>query len=358
MTEKNMTDSTNIQREEEEKKNANFWPLILVATVLVIAFLKLAKIIVLPIVISIFLSFLLIPVIHWLRQHRVPAVLSSFLSLGLVFLVIVFVISLFVVSLRSLSASLPTYETRLMLLLSNAIEYINSFGFDIQAQDLMKTLDVKALMGVAGKGVGFVLGFGMDLLKYGLMIFFVTLFMMIESTRIGEKAVRAFGQGDLIGDSTKRIAMEIQRYIMFKTLISLATGILAWAFLSIVGVDFPLVWGLITFLLNFIPSVGSIIATFPPLFMALIQFDSPIKYAVITLIGLGGIQLAIGNYLDPKIMGENLNLSTLVIFISMIFWGWVWGPIGMLIAVPIAVALKVMMQHHPRTKPIAMMMEG
>lgn len=341
-----------------KNKNPNFWPLVIIGTLLVIGFLKLAQVIVLPIVISTFLSFILIPVIHWLRNHRVPPVLSSFLSLGLVFVIMAFVISLFVVSLRALSETLPSYEKRVLYLLNEVIFYVNSFGFDYHANDLKHILDIKGMMGVAGKSLGAILGFGVDILKYGLMIFFITLFMMIESTRIGEKAVRAFGQGDMIGDSTKHIALEIQRYILFKTLISLATGFLAWVFLTIVGVDFPLVWALITFLLNFIPSVGSIIATLPPVLMALIQFDSPLKYALIVLLGLASIQVTIGNYLDPKIMGEHLNLSTLVIFISMMFWGWVWGPIGMLIAVPIAVALKVILTYNDRTKPIAMMMEG
>lgn len=339
-------------------RNPNYWPLLTIATLLVIGFIKLAKIIVLPLVISIFLSFLLIPVIHWLRRHKVPPVLSSFMSLGLVFLVMAMIISLFVVSLQTLTGSIPSYEARVIELLNDFIQYLNSFGLNLSTEGLMGQIDVKAMMGVAGKSFGAIFGFGLDIFKYGLMIFFITLFMMIESTRIGEKAKRAFGQGEMMGFSARQIALEIQRYILFKTAISGATGILVWVFLTIMGVDFPLVWGLITFLLNFIPSVGSIIATLPPVLMALIQFDHPLKEALIVLIGLASIQVTIGNYLDPKIMGENLNLSTLVIFVSMVFWGWVWGPIGMLIAVPITVALKVILTYHPRTKPIAMMMEG
>lgn len=338
--------------------NSQYWPLIIIASLMIIAFLKVAKIIVLPIVVSIFLSFMLIPIIHWLRRKKVPAVLSSFLSLGLVFLVIAFTISIVVVSLQSLSASLPGYEERVQILLAKLVNYINSFGFSLNAQDFLAIIDIKSLMSFAGKSVGAILSIGFDILKYGLLIFFISLFMMIESTRIGQKARKAFGQGQILDDSSKHIAIEIQRYIFYKTIISLTTGILVWAVLRIIGVDFPLVWGLLAFLLNFIPSVGSIIATLPPVLMALLQFDSPLKYAAIVLACLMAIQVSIGSYLDPKIMGEHLNLSTLVIFISMVFWGWVWGPVGMLIAVPIAVTFKVAMHHHPRLKPISQMMEG
>jgi AI-2 transport protein TqsA len=194
--------------------------------------------------------------------------------------------------------------------------------------------------------------------KNSLMIFFITMFILLESTRFKQKSERAFGPKNKLTTAMVEIASEIKRYMLFKSLISLLTGFLVYISLKVAGVDFPLVWGILAFILNFIPSIGSIMASIPPVALALIQFSDPIQGVVMVGLILGVIQVSIGNFLDPKIMGDSLNISPLIIFLSMVFWGWLWGPMGMLIAVPLAVCIKVTAGQIDKLKSLAIMMEA
>ena len=326
----------------------------IIAIILTIAALKLSQTILLPITISIFLALLLFPVIHWLEGKKVPTLLSSLLSLGVVFIIMAIIGYLATVSFELLMAKKSFYEQRFQHLLSYAVGIIRGYGIPINQEIIRNQFDLSYIFGFLGKGFLSVF----TLLKYAILIFFTTLFILLESKIFKRKALEIFDTDNNLLQSFQQISIEVQRYIFFKTMISFATGALVWLFLKIMGVDFPLIWGLITFLLNFIPSVGSIIATTPPVLMSLIQFENPLQTAVIILIGLGVIQLVLGSYLDPRIMGQNLNISTLVVFLSMVFWGFIWGPVGMLLAVPLTVIVKVSLTHYKSTRNIAKMLEG
>jgi predicted PurR-regulated permease PerM len=253
-----------------------------------------------------------------------------------------------------MSVKLPFYIERIRELITWGAEKMRSFGIEADWGLLLKEIDPNVIAMWAGQSLLSVI----NLLTYGLVVFFITLFTLLESGHFKSKVIRAFGESNIFSDSSKQVAAEIQRYLLFKTLISFSTGFFVWAFLKIVGVDFPIIWGLLTFLLNFIPSIGSIVATIPPVLISLVQFENPLRQSLIVLLGLMAIQVTIGNYLDPKIMGRSLNLSALVIFMSLIFWGWMWGPVGMLLAVPLMVILKVALSHNPKTRPMAIMLEG
>jgi predicted PurR-regulated permease PerM len=333
--------------------NPNIAILSVIALLLLMAFLKLAQVIVLPFVLSIFLSFLLLPIIYFLQKKGVPAIISALFSLGIVFILLFTLSSLLTVSLKSLGQALPSYFEKFEFLAFEMTHFIKQYGIELNAKLLLDNIDSTSVASLAGQSLSFILG----IMKYSVLVFFITLFMLLEASRFKDKAIKAFGKGNIFDDSTAQVGKEIAQYLGFKTLMSLTTGILVWAFLTLMGLDFPLVWGLLAFILNFIPSVGSIVASIPPILLALLQFESPFKMFVIVTIGLLLIHISIGNYLDPKIMGDNLNLSTLIIFLSMVFWGWMWGPLGMLIAVPLAVCIKVALAHNARTKPISIMME-
>ena len=323
----------------------------ILAVLALIGSLNVASSILIPFVLSIILAFVLMPVVIQLKNRKVPGALAAVASLGLAMAFLSVVSYLVYLSLNSMNQAIPTYSLKFKEFFHSADEFLAGYNVDINSYwpEVQKQATV-----MVGKTANILLG----LSKNGLLIFFITLFMLIEGTRYQTKAVKAFGKGNFFATSAAKIAQDIQRYLMFKTLISLATGTLVWIVLTIIGLDFPLVWGLLAFVLNFIPSIGSIVASLPPILLALVQFDSPVQYALIVAVCLLTIQGIIGNYLDPKIMGDNLNLSPLIIFLSMVFWGWLWGPVGMLLAVPLAVSLKVALHHHERSRPIALMMEG
>lgn len=155
---------------------------------------------------------------------------------------------------------------------------------------------------------------------------------------------------------TQSISHQISRYLTVKVLISLVTGAVVWVVLTILRIDFAVTWAALAFFLNFIPAIGSIVASIPPILLALIQFYPNYWPASICLLSLWMIHTLIGNVLEPKIMGEHLNLSPVVMLISLIFWGWLWGFVGALLAVPITAAIMIVCEHVAHLRPISIMM--
>ena len=155
----------------------------------------------------------------------------------------------------------------------------------------------------------------------------------------------------------KTVDSQVRQYLVTKTLISLGTGILTWLVLLILGVDFPLVFGFIASVLNYIPNIGSTIAVLFPFALSLLQFES-LGVPLGVILGLGGTQMVMGNVVEPRIMGYRLNLSPLLILVSLIFWGWLWGMWGMILAVPMMAAIKIVMENLDPVKPIAALMSG
>jgi len=151
------------------------------------------------------------------------------------------------------------------------------------------------------------------------------------------------------------VAANINRYMGYKTLISLATGLLIWVLLMIIGVDFAGTWGVLAFLLNFIPGIGSILAAVPAIAWALVQLGLPA--ALLTLLAYLVVNIAIGNFVDPRLLGRKLGLSTLVVILSLIFWGWVFGPIGMLLSVPLTMITKIVLASREKTRWLAVLLE-
>jgi Predicted permease len=146
----------------------------------------------------------------------------------------------------------------------------------------------------------------------------------------------------------------VQRYLGIKTGASLATGLLVGAFNLAIGLDFYILWGVLAFVLNYVPSIGSIVAAVPPVALALVQLGP--GWAVAVLIVYIGVNLTIGNFIEPRILGRRLGLSPLVVILSLFFWGWVWGPAGMLLSVPMTVVVKLLLEIPPETRWLAVLL--
>jgi len=175
------------------------------------------------------------------------------------------------------------------------------------------------------------------------MVLVLTIFMLSEARMFGRRADAIL---DARGPNFQRIlsaTSDIQRYLAIKTLVSLATGILAGFLCWSARLDFFLLWGILAFALNFIPVLGSIIAGVPPLILALLVHGGPSAMAI--AIGFISINVFLGNFLEPMLMGRRFGLSTLVVIVSVLFWGYVWGPVGMLLGVPLTMVLKVMLDN-------------
>lgn len=307
-----------------------------------------------PATISLFLMMLITPLVQFLARYRIPRLLSTLAALALALLLLFTVIAILAVSLGDLQQRVAFYSTQMRETIEIWSPQLEQYGLVFGMQELRQMLDPSFLFRIASTSVT---SFA-ELFKDVVIIFFITLFLSMEGPRLRTRLTRVVANEQIISGLLIQVTSDIRRYLVFKSLISLATGLLAGLFLFLLGVDFPLFCGLLTFVLNFIPTVGSIIATIPPLLIVLLQYNEPLSMLIKVLSGLVGMQVVIGNYLDPRIVGRSLNVSPLVIFGGMIFWGWLWGPAGMFLAVPIMVSFKALLRHLHGGERYASLLEG
>ena len=180
--------------------------------------------------------------------------------------------------------------------------------------------------------------------------------LLLEAATLSRKIQRAMGERMQELERYRTVLGQVQQYLMIKTGISTLTGILIFLWLRVLGVEFAGVWGLLAFLLNYVPTIGSILAGIVPVMLALLDQSLGVSLAV--LAGYVVVNIVLGNIVEPRIMGKRLGLSPLVVFLCMVFWGWVWGPIGMLLAVPLTMAVKIFFENTEDLRAVAIMMDS
>ncbi len=311
----------------------------------------------LPFALALLLSIIFKPIVQHLRDRRVPTALALVVVLLAFFLVIFLVGWTLYTSTMTMAGELPGYEERIGRLFDGAerfiVERAASLNLDVAEIAWGDAVDVAALGSTLTSGVGSFLSF------MGSM-FLVLLFMMFILAGSGDlafKVRRAFpaAHADRIARVVSNVDAQVRRYLVTKTLVSLGTGFLTWLVLVIVGVDFPLVWGFVAFVLNYIPNLGSLIAVLFPVVLSALQFES-LGIALLVLGLLMACQTVMGNVVEPRMMGFTLNLSPLLILVSLIFWGWLWGAWGMVLAVPLTSAIKILFENLEPLRPLSMLM--
>ncbi len=198
-----------------------------------------------------------------------------------------------------------------------------------------------------------------NILGNTIWVLLFMLFMLAERGEVARRIVTGFGQdrAESILKTIGHINKSVQHYLGLKTLVSLITGVLVAIILWLFDVPFALLWGVLAFLMNFIPNIGSLVASVPPIAITLFHFGSLGKTLLVAII-ITAIQFSVGNFLEPKLMGRGLNLSPLVVLLSLIFWGWMWGLVGMLVSVPLTAAIKIALEQMEATRPIATLISG
>jgi predicted PurR-regulated permease PerM len=184
-----------------------------------------------------------------------------------------------------------------------------------------------------------------------LLITFTVIFILLEASSFPTKITAAFGDTSRALGPAKQFLDDLGRYLGIKTLVSIITGLLVWLLTWWLGLDFPRLWGMLAFLLNYIPTLGSIIAAVPAVLLALLQLGVPEAGA--TAVGFMAINIAFGNFIEPRLMGYGVGISPLIVFVGLIFWGWVFGPVGMLLSVPLSMTLKLALESDDRTRWVA-----
>ncbi|MBT8397432.1 MAG: AI-2E family transporter [Gemmatimonadetes bacterium] len=327
----------------------------LALVVVVVAGLKLGAPILLPFALALFLAILTLPIVVWLQQRRVPRGPAVFLAVLVDLALFGLLVLLASQSLNDLEFRLDRYGTRLSDIWTSWIQSLQEATFpgaNFLAEYLNPDiLDPGQLFSFAGNTLATAFSFASS----AFLVFLVLIFILAEATVFPAKFRAILGREQGHSSRSTKIVAEVQEYLGIKTFISLATGILLGAWCWVLDLDFPILLGLLAFVLNYVPTIGSIIASVPAMLLGLIQVGP--GHALLVGVGYVLVNLGFGNLIEPNLLGRRLGLSTLVVILSLIFWGWVWGPVGALLAVPLTMVVKIMMENTADLKWVSILLD-
>jgi AI-2 transport protein TqsA len=320
------------------------------AVVVIVIGLQMAKDLLVPFLFAVFLALITVRPMLWMQRHRVPTVLAVLLIVVLILLILAVLGSIVGASIAEFTAALPTYQQRLDVIIDRVFSFIGDrLDGDGTFESMGDLIDPGWAMGlVAG-----LLNSLKDVLTNIFLIIFTMIFILLEASTVDTKIAAAFGRSAQSLKRPRIFLANLGSYLGIKTVVSMATGLTAGLLTWGLGVDFPLLWAMLAFLLNYIPTIGSIIAAVPAVLIALVQLGP--GEATATAIGFIGINLIFGNIIEPRLMGYGVGISPLIVFIGLFFWGWVFGPIGMLLSVPLTMTVKLALESDQRTRWIAIL---
>ncbi len=332
------------------------------AVILVGVILVFFESILIPIVLAMLLSFLLTPMVQKLHEKGLPYGVSIMVAEGAATLPVLGLVFIFFSTAGPLSAQLPKYQDRLVGQVNSMMDTaMAQLGDEAQRKSVRRAIGQDLLPKMLDEGALFVqrsFGAATTILGSYLLTLLLSVFMLNEGARFREKFREAFGEKNPLLGALEGIGRDVRRYVVAKTFISALTGFCVWIFLEMCGVDFAAFWGLLAFPLNFIPTVGAVAASIPPILVTVVAPEFSVLAMAGVIAGLMAINGFIGAYLDPRYVGNAVKVSPLVVFISMLAWGLLWGPVGMILAVPIMVSVKVVCARIPALEPLATMLKG
>ncbi len=320
------------------------------AFVLVVAGLQSAASLITPFLLAGFTAVIAAPTMFYFVHRGTPAWLASLAVSAVMIAIGGLIVALVSGSLHAFMAQLPEYQIRLKELTQELVTWLKDMGVEVPRATLTDYLDTDKAMQVAGVLLG---GVG-DMLTNAFLIVLTVIFILLEASNLPAKLNAGLRAPDPSLARLRSVLDNINRYMVLKTLMSLLTGGLIWGWLWYLGLDFAPLWALVAFLFNYVPTIGSIIAAIPVVLLALVQLD--VQSALWVALGYLAVNTVVGTMIEPRFMGQGLGLSTLVVFVSLVFWGWVLGPIGMFLSVPLTMALRITLDANPQTRPIAIML--
>jgi len=330
---------------------------ILLSIVLISIILKQLASILKPFLIAVFLVNILEPGVSFLSSKKIPRALCYLIMILIVFLCLYFLGVLVYANLEGFTKNSLAYENKLNTLFGGMLKRFgiidSTSAFKLRDFSFLKWLPTGSLSAFFSRS----LGSFFDLLGNSTIVAFFMLFLIAETHLFQTRIIKAYGneKANSILKIIQNVSASVRKYILIKLFISLGTAVLATAIMAFFQLDFYAFFGFLVFILNFIPYIGSIIATVLPVLFAFLQYDSAWT-AVWLMIALIVIQNVMGSILEPQIAGRRLNLSPLIVLISVMFWGWLWGSIGMLLSIPILATIRIIFENFEATKTLAVMM--
>jgi predicted PurR-regulated permease PerM len=320
------------------------------AFALVVVLLESAAAILAPLLLAVFIAIVSTPALTWMRRKGVP----KWIGLSLIAFILLDIGSLVALlatgALEGFRDSFPTYQQRFLMLSEELGQWLEGVGMSNSTEAVTDLLDPNQV----SRAVSLILSNASGIFATGFLVLLATIFILLEAPGFPAKLRAAF---DITAEGEARIGRlleAINRYMRIKSLTSLGTAACVWLLLTWLGIDFAILWALIAFFFNFIPVVGNILMMVPAVLLALVQVG--LGTAVTVAAGYLIINTAIGNVIEPRIMGKGLGVSTLVVFVSLLFWGWLFGTVGMFLAVPLTAATVIALEASPHTRPLAILL--
>ena len=320
------------------------------AVIVIIYGLQMAKVFLVPFLIAVFLALITVRPMLWLQRKRIPSFLAALFIVTTILLIFGILGTILGSSIAEFTAALPGYQAQLDVIVAGVFDFVvKHLNGDESMESLGDMIDPGWVMGL----VATILNSLKGVLTNTFLIIFTMIFMLLEVSSVGTKVEAALGRSAESLERPREFLHNLGRYLGIKTIVSSATGacagVLAWS----IGLDFPLLWAMLAFLFNYIPTIGSIIAAVPAVLLALVQLGP--GAAGVTAMGFAAINVVFGNIIEPRLMGYGVGLSPLIVFVGLVFWGWVFGPVGMLLSVPLTMTLKLALESDERTKWVAIL---
>jgi predicted PurR-regulated permease PerM len=320
------------------------------ALALVVSLMKAAAPILVPLLLAVFIAIIATPALKWMRRHGMP----KWAALAVITFVLLDIGSLLALvttgALEGFRDSLPTYQERFLLLSDQLGGWMEGVGVGGSREAIPDLLDPNKV----AVAVRYVLSNASGFFATGLLVLLAVVFILLEANTLPAKLKAAFHITDAGNARLARMLDAIRRYMLIKSLTSLGTAFCVWLWLWFLGIDFAILWAVLAFFLNFIPVVGNIVMMIPAVLLALVQTD--LTTTLLVAAGYLVINTVIGNVLEPRIMGKGLGISTLAVFVALLLWGWMFGTVGMFLAVPLTTALIIALDASPHTRPIAILL--
>ena len=320
------------------------------ALVIIIYGITQAQSVVALLLVSVFLALLGTPPVLWLERKRVPSSLAVMIVMACMIILVLIVVAVVGTSLSTFSDALPFYQKRLHEQVLALIAFMATKNIIVTEKVMLEYLNPGSVMSLTA---GLFAGMGSALSNIILILLTVT-FILLEASSFPHKLRSVLGDPQRTFPQFTVFVKDIRRYMIIKTIISLIAGVIIGLWLFILGVDFPILWGFIAFLLHFVPNVGQIIAAIPAVLLTLIQLG--LGPAALVAGGYLVVGFTLGNAVEPRLMGRKLGLSTLVVFLSLVFWGGLLGLIGVILCIPFTMTLKFAFENNKNTQWIAVLL--
>lgn len=322
----------------------------LAAFVVCVAGMRAAESILAPFLLSLFVAVVAAPPMFWLQRRRVSNTAALLIVLLLLVLIGFLLVMLVGNSANDLISQLPTYQAKLKGYLDGVLAVLERWGVEVSRDLVVQYMDPGKALGIFASTLSGVGG----VLTNAVLILFTVVFLLIEANGFSAKLRGALKEPEKSYPRFQRFSDDLQRYLVIKAWMSAVTAILVLIALLIIGLDYPWLWAVLMFLLNYIPNIGPIIAAVPAVLLALVQLGPGQALAVAGAYVLANTLM--GNIVEPRFMGRGVGLSTLVVFLSLVFWGWVLGPVGMLLSVPLTMAAKIALESSDDSRWLAVLL--